>query len=501
MLYFISRAFFYLKVITMKKAIVIGAGFGGIASALRLKKKGYDVEIIDRCNSIGGRAQFFDIKGFKYDAGPTIITAPFLFKELFSLFNKKLEDYVTLKPLEIWYRFVFDDGSFFDYEQSTEKTIKNMRAISEKDADNYRSLLMQSKKIYDLAFETLAHKPFNSFFTMLNYLPSLLKFKSYKSVYSFTSKYLESEKLRRAFSIQPLLVGGNPFDTTCIYSLIHYLERAHGVFFSMGGTGSLVNALSKLMEEENIKITLNTSVNKFNIFKKSITSIEDSKGREKKADIFVSNADPIYLYKNLIKLEGIGLKYKKKLVRHSMGLYVLFFGTKKKFNSIQHHTILFGKQYYELLLKIFKYYELPSDISIYLHRPTATDASFAPKDCDSFYALVPVPNLLAKKFSWSSKAEEFKDLIFNILEKKLMPDLKKHIVQSFYMTPEDFKDKYLSDEGAGFSMAPYFTQSAWFRYHNKSEVVRNLYLVGAGTHPGAGLPGVVSSAKVLEKLL
>ena len=216
MLYFISRAFFYLKVITMKKAIVIGAGFGGIASALRLKKKGYNVEIIDRCNSIGGRAQFFDIKGFKYDAGPTIITAPFLFKELFSLFNKKLEDYVTLKPLEIWYRFVFDDGSFFDYEQSTEKTIKNMRAISEKDADNYRSLLMQSKKIYDLAFETLAHKPFNSFFTMLNYLPSLLKFKSYKSVYSFTSKYLESEKLRRAFSIQPLLVGGNPFDTTCI---------------------------------------------------------------------------------------------------------------------------------------------------------------------------------------------------------------------------------------------------------------------------------------------
>ncbi len=485
----------------MKKAIVIGAGFGGLASALRLKNKGYEVEIIDRCNSLGGRAQFFNVKGFKYDAGPTIITAPFLFKELFQMHNKRLEDYVTLKPLEIWYRFVFNDGTFFDYERSIENTVQNMKVISEVDADNYNNLLMQSKKIYDLAFSELAHKPFNNFNTMLRYIPSLLKFKSYQSVYSFTSKYLKSEKLRRAFSIQPLLVGGNPFETTCIYSLIHYLERAHGVYFSMGGTGNLVKAFSKLMEEINIKITLNTTINKFNIKKNKIYSIEDNKGKEKKADVFISNIDPLYLYKNLIKSEDIILKYKKKLAKYSMGLFVLFFGTKKKYNDIQHHTILFGKQYYELLLKIFKKHELPSDISIYLHRPTATDVSFAPKNCDSFYALVPVPNLLAKKISWSTKAERFKSLVLNILEKKLLPGLHKELVQSFYMTPADFKEKYLSDQGAGFSLAPFFTQSAWFRFHNKSEVIKNLYLVGAGTHPGAGLPGVVSSAKVLEKLL
>ena len=485
----------------MKKAIVIGAGFGGIASALRLKKKGYDVEIVDRCNNLGGRAQFFEVNGYKYDAGPTIITAPFLFKELFSLYDKNFEDYVTLKPLDVWYRFLFSDGSYFDYEKSIDNTINNIKKINNADAANYKKLLMQSKRIYDLAFEQLADKPFNKFYTMLKYIPSLLRFKSYESVYSFTSRYLKSEKLRRAFSIQPLLVGGNPFDTTCIYSLIHYLERAHGVYFSMGGTGNLVKAFSRLMEEVGIKVTLNTTIEKFHIVKKFITSVEDNRGNKKNADLFISNIDPLHLYKNLIKSENILLKYKKKYVRHSMGLFVLFFGTKKKFNKIEHHTILFGNQYYELLLKIFKKFELPEDISIYLHRPTATDSSFAPRGSDSYYALVPVPNLLAKKIEWSTVAENFKNLILKVLEERTMPGLSKEIVHSFYMTPANFKERYLSDEGAGFSVAPFFTQSAWFRFHNKSEILKNLYLVGAGTHPGAGLPGVVSSAKVLENLL
>ena len=485
----------------MKKAIVIGAGFGGIASALRLKKKGYEVEIIDRCNNLGGRAQFFDIKGFKYDAGPTIITAPFLLKELFTLHNKRLEDYVTLKPLEVWYRFIYNDGTFLDYEKSISKTIRNIERINKDDAKSYKNLLMQSKKIYDLAFSELAHKPFHDFSTMLRQIPSLLKFRSYESVYTFTSRYLKSEKLRRAFSIQPLLVGGNPFDTTCIYSLIHYLERAHGVYFCMGGTGNLVKAFSKLMEEAGIRITLDTTINKFNLIQNKICSVHDDKGIKREADIFVSNIDPLYLYKNLIKLENKIFKYKKNFARHSMGLFVLFFGTKKPFSQIQHHTILFGEQYYELLVKIFKKHELPSDISIYLHRPTATDKSFAPKGCDSFYALVPVPNLISKKISWNTEAINFKNLIIKTLEKKLMPELSKEIVQCFYMTPVDFKEKYLSDKGAGFSLAPFFTQSAWFRFHNKSEIIKNLYLVGSGTHPGAGLPGVISSAKVLETLL
>ncbi|MBF96214.1 MAG: Phytoene desaturase (lycopene-forming) [Alphaproteobacteria bacterium MarineAlpha9_Bin4] len=486
----------------MKKAIVIGAGFGGMASALRLKKKGYQVEIIDRCNNLGGRAQFFDIKGFKYDAGPTIITAPFLFKELFRIHNKKLSDYVTLKPLKVWYRFVYNDGSYFDYENSVSNTINNIQKINKNDAKNYNNLLMQSKKIYDLAFCELADKPFHNLSTMLRQIPSLLKFRSYQSVYKFTCRYLESEKLRRAFSIQPLLVGGNPFETTCIYSLIHYLERAHGVYFAMGGTGNLVRAFSKLIKDVGIQVTLNTTINKFNIKDGKICSILDHKGKKREADVYISNMDPLYLYKNVIKLENKRIfKYKKKYAKHSMGLFVLFFGTNKQYNKIEHHTILFGKEYYELLVKIFKKYQLPEDISIYLHRPTATDKSFAPKGCDSFYALVPVPNLLSKNIYWKNESEKFKNLIIRVLEKRLMPDLRKKIVQCFYMTPLDFKERYLSDAGAGFSLAPFFTQSAWFRFHNKSEIIKNLYLVGAGTHPGAGLPGVLSSARVLEKLL
>ncbi len=486
----------------MKKAVVIGAGFGGIAASIRLVKKGYKVELIDRCNNIGGRAQFFNFKGFKYDAGPTIITAPFLFKELFSIHNKKIEDYITLKPLNTWYRFVYSDGSYFDYEKSIEKTISNMKKINEIDSENYIKLLEKSKDIYDLAFCKLADQPFHKLSTMIKQIPFLLKFKSYESVYKFTSKYLKSEKLRRAFSIQPLLVGGNPFDTTCIYSLIHYLERAHGVYFAMGGTGNLVNALLKLMNEIGVKITLNTTINKFILKNKTIDTIIDQTGKKRKADIFVSNLDPLYLYKNILTEEDrFILKFKKSRAKHSMGLFVLFFGTKKKFRTIKHHTIIFGKEYFKLLEKIFKKLELPEDISIYLHRPTATDNSFAPKGCDSFYALVPVPNLISKSICWKKEANTFKEHILTVLEKRLMPGLRKEIVQDFYMTPLDFKENYLSDAGAGFSLAPFFTQSAWFRFHNRSEVLNNLFLVGAGTHPGAGLPGVLSSARVLERLL
>ena len=249
----------------MKKVLVIGAGFGGIAAAIRLKKKGYDVEIVDRCNNLGGRAQTFNVKGFKHDAGPTLITAPFLLKELFDLFNKDIKKYIKLVPLDTWYRFIFSDKSYFDYEKSLEKTIKNIRAISTLDANNYSKMLSASKDIYDVAFNQLADKPFHSFTFMLKQLPSLIKFRADKSVYSFVSTYIESEKLRRAFSIPPLLVGGNPFTTTCIYSLIHYLERAHGVYFAMGGTGQIIKALGQLLEEIGVKVSLNNTIERIEI--------------------------------------------------------------------------------------------------------------------------------------------------------------------------------------------------------------------------------------------
>ena len=484
----------------MRKAIVIGAGFGGIASALRLRKKGYEVELIDRCNNLGGRAQVFNRNGFKHDAGPTIITAPFLLEELFALYNKNIKKYVELKSLDNWYRFVFNDGSIFDYESSLEKTIANIREIDTTDADNYYKFLQASKSIYEVAFTKLADRPFNSFYFMLKQLPSLIKFRADLSVFDFVSKYFKNDKLKRAFSIQPLLVGGNPFSTTCIYALIHYLERKHGVFFSMGGTGSLVKALGKLIEEVGIKVSLNKTIVNINLKENRISNIVDHYGNQLSADIYVSNIDPMYLYNHLIKKKNISLKIKTKLARHSMGLFVLFFGTKKKYNNIKHHTILFGKEYKKLLRKIFYNNILSEDISIYLHRPTATDKSFAPKGSDSFYALVPVPNLNSD-IDWHKEANLFKKLIINVLEKNLLDNLKSNIVEDFFMTPLDFKKNYLSHLGTGFSIAPFFTQSAWFRFHNKSEVIKNLVLVGAGTHPGAGLPGVISSAKVLERLL
>ena len=485
----------------MKKVIVIGAGFGGIASALRLKKKGFDVEILDRCNLLGGRAQVFTKNGFKHDAGPTLITAPFLFKELFEMHGRKISDYVTLKPIDPWYRFVFDDGTKFDYVSSLDKTIKNISEINTCDAKNYTKMLEASERIYNLAFTKLADKPFHNVFFMFKQLPALIKFRANRSVFRFVSSYFQSDKIRRAFSIQPLLVGGNPFTTTCIYSLIHFLERKHGVYFAMGGTGQLVKALARLMEEVGIKIRLNTTVEKININNKRIESVIDQNGKIRRAHYYVSNMDPLYLYNNLIKSQdSILLRYKKKRNKKSMGLFVLYFGTYKKYKDVKHHTIIFGKQYRELLDKIFLKKELSSDPSIYLHRPTATDTSFAPKGCDSFYALVPVPNLDAQ-INWNKIGNDFKNNIINILDKTVLKDLKKNIVDEFFMTPKDFQNDYLSFKGSGFSLAPFFTQSAWFRFHNKSEEIKNLFLVGAGTHPGAGIPGVLSSAKVIDKLI
>mgnify|MGYP006168223801 CR=1 FL=1 len=485
----------------MKKAIVIGAGFGGIAAAIRLKKRGYSVEIIDRCNNLGGRAQVFNVNGFKHDAGPTLITAPFLFKELFDLFNKNINDYVNLVPLSTWYRFIFDDKSIFDYESSLTKTISNIRKISTEDSINYTKMLDASKKIYDIAFTELAHQPFHNFSYMLKQIPSLIKFNSHKSVYSFVSKYMKSDKLRRAFSIPPLLVGGNPFTTTCIYSLIHYLERKHGVYFAMGGTGKIVEALGKLLNEVGVKVSLNRTIEKINVNNSQITEIIDNYGKIKKADLYISNIDPLHLYKNIINQPLRTNNFlKTALAKHSMGLFVLFFGTKKKYPEVKHHTILFGNQYKKLLKQIFNGKSLPNDLSIYLHRPTATDITFAPKGCDSYYALVPVPNLKTK-INWKKDASFFKKLIIATLEKKVLKNLHENIIEDFYMTPLDFQNDYLSYKGTGFSIAPYFTQSAWFRFHNKSETIKNLILVGAGTHPGAGIPGVLSSAKVMERLL
>ena len=486
----------------MNRAVVVGGGFGGIASAIRLRAKGYEVQLLDRCNKLGGRAQAFEREGFIFDAGPTVITAPFLFDELFELHGRRREDYVEFRQLDPWYRFQFHDGDIFDYGGEIEHTEKEIAKFNPDDVEGYKQLLAHSEKIFDIGFTKLSDKPFHKISTMLAQIPTLVRLKCYRSVWQMVCAHLQDPKLRQAFSVQPLLVGGNPFDTTSIYSLIHFLERRWGIHFAMGGTGALVEAYRKLMVELNIDIKLNTTVDKILVDNKKAVGVQLENGAQINADLVVANVDPKYLYRRMLDSaeQSRTAKFKSQHSVLSMGLFVLFFGTKKKYPNIAHHTIWLGKRYKELLFEIFNGKSLPEDFSLYLHRPTATDSSFAPDGCDSFYVLAPVPNLNAN-IDWGTQAPLLKEKIIESLSEHLLPDLKQQIVTDFYMTPEDFKTDYLSEGGAGFSVAPLFTQSAWFRFHNKAEGPKNLYLVGAGTHPGAGLPGVISSAKVMDRLV
>ncbi len=484
-----------------KKAIVIGSGFGGIAISLRLQKLGYDTTIIEKLSDIGGRARVFNVNGFKHDAGPTVITAPFLFDELFSLFGKKRQDYLNFVPLEPWYRYYFHDGKTFDYSSTVEKTNEQISKFNTKDVKGYARLLNKSKKIFDVGFTQLADKPFISFFKMLRVVPNLIILQSYLTVSQLVNRYLKNPYLRKAFSIHPLLVGGDPHTTTSIYALIHYLERKWGVFFCMGGTGKIVSELKKLMIENGVKIKINTEVKEFVLENNKISKIITNNEEITNFDLVVCNADPPMVYSKLLNKYNFKRPFKKeKNLLYSMGLFVLFFGTTKKYNDVAHHTIWMTERFKSLLSDIFKKKKLSDDFSLYIHRPTATDTSFAPEGCDSFYVLCPVPNLQGK-VNWETESESLKDRIIKELSKTIMPNLEDTITDVFWMNPNDFKNDYNSMHGSGFSIAPIFTQSAWFRYHNKDKKIKNLYFSAAGSHPGAGIPGVLSSAKVVENII
>ena len=481
-------------------SIVIGSGFGGIASALRLRAKNHNVTLIEKHNDLGGRARVFKKNGFTFDAGPTVITAPYLINELFQLFNKNSENYIKLKPLDVWYRFVFEDGSQFDYSGDESKMKDQIEKINKEDYIGYERLVNFTKKIFDKGFTELSDVPFDKPIFMLKQIPALLKLKSYKSVYNLVSSYIKNDKLRRMLSMHPLLVGGNPFTTTSIYGLILYLEKKWGIHYSMGGTGQIVNGLEKLMLEEKINIIKGKEVKELITKNKKITSVKLNDGSEIKTDNVICNADPPAVYSNLIseKLSTF-FKWKMKRMEYSMGLFVYYFGTKIKYENVEHHTIKFGEKYEEHLNDIFNNKKLNNDISYYLHRPTASDQSMAPIGNDCFYVLVPVPNNQSG-INWEEKGEVMKNLVIEKME-DLMPNLRKNIVEDFYLTPDYFENELNTKFGSGFSIQPKFTQSAYFRFHNKSEIYDGLYFVGAGTHPGAGVPGVLSSAKVLDKII
>ena len=485
-----------------KKIIVIGSGFGGLAAALRMRAKGFDVTLVEKHPDLGGRARVFKKDKFTYDGGPTVITAPYLFEELFLLFNKKISDYVKIVPLDLWYRFVFNDNETFDYNGDDKTMEQQVKKFSSKDYTGYKKLVNFTEKIFDKGFTDLSDRPFNNFIFMLKQIPALLKLKSYKSVYGLVSSYISNEKLRRVFSMHPLLVGGNPFTTTSIYTLILFLEKKWGIHYSMGGTGNVVKALEKLMEEENIKIIKNAEVTEILTENKDVKAIKINNSEIINCDYIICNSDPPNVYKNLIKSkDNYNFLFKKKMKRmdYSMGLFVYYFGSKKKYEDVAHHTIYFGKSYEKHLDKIFEKKVLSTDISYYLHRPSATDPNMAPEGQDAFYVLVPVPNNLSK-INWENEGDKFKKLVLDKMDKSVLPGIKENVVSDFYLTPDYFEKDLATLHGSGFSIQPKFSQSAYFRFHNQSEIFENLYFVGAGTHPGAGMPGVLSSAKVLDKL-
>ena len=483
-------------------SVVIGSGFGGIAAALRLKAKGHKVTLIEKHSDLGGRARVFKKNGFTYDGGPTVITAPYLINELFELFKKDPRDYIELSPLKVWYQFVFEDNSKFNYSGDENEMKKQIGEISKEDVKGYEKLVNFTKKIFDKGFTELADVPFDKPFVMMRQLPALLKLKSYKSVYSLVSSYVKNEKLRRILSMHPLLVGGNPFTTTSIYGLILYLEKKWGIHYSMGGTGNIINGLEKLMDEVGIEVIKGHEVTKIISINNKITGVQLDDQSNIETNNVICNADPPAVYEKMLNgnKSSILFKWKKNRMEYSMGLFVYYFGTKKTYNHIEHHTIKFGNKYKEHLDDIFENKKLNNDISYYLHRPSATDKSMAPQGHDCFYVLVPVPNNQSK-IDWSIEGENMKNLVIDKMEKDLMLNLRENIVEDFYLTPDYFEKELNTKYGSGFSIQPKFSQSAYFRFHNKSEICDGLYFVGAGTHPGAGVPGVLSSAKVLDKIL
>lgn len=484
-------------------ALVIGSGFGGMAAALRLRHKGYAVTLLERQPDLGGRARVFERNGFVFDAGPTVVTAPFLLEELFTLFKKRIEDYVEIVPVEPWYRFRFEDGETFDYGGTLEDTLREIERISPVDRQGYLNLVQESKQIFDKGFTELAHIPFHRWQTMFAQLPALLRLRSYRSVYQMVASHLQTDRLRQAFSIQPLLVGGNPFTTTSIYSLIHFLERKWGVHFAKGGTGALVRALERLLEEEGVEIRKSATVTEIQTDgQRRVQGVSLATGEQLATNLVVCNADPPFVYQKLLNVP-----YRKRWtdwrlgkLRYSMGLFVLYFGTTRRYPEVAHHTISLGPRYKELLQDIFQRHHLAEDMSLYLHRPTATDPSMAPDGCDTFYVLSPVPNNLSG-LHWNEVGPRYRDAVITELERTLLPGLRACLTEDFYVTPDYFEQELLTRHGTGFSIQPLFTQSANFRFHNRSEEAEGLYFVGAGTHPGAGMPGVLSSAKVLDQLI
>lgn len=483
-------------------AVVIGSGFGGLAAAVRLGARGYRVTVLEKLDAPGGRAYVYRQDGYSFDAGPTVITAPFLLEELWALAGRRLADDVELRPVSPFYRIRFDDGTLFDYSGDAAAMRAEVGRLAPRDVAGYERFLQASEAIYRVGFEQLGDVPFDRWTDMARVLPALLKLEGWRTVYALACKHVADPKLRVVLTFQSLLVGGNPFATTSVYCLIAFLERRFGVHFAMGGTGSLVRGLVGLIERQGGAVLCGQAVEEISVAQGRASGVRLATGETIAADVVVSNADSATTYRRLLAPEHRKRWTDARIerARYSMSLFVWYFGVQGQYPDVAHHTIALGPRYRELLGDIFDRKLLASDFSLYLHRPTATDPSLAPPGCDTFYVLSPVPHLQSGT-DWEREAEPYRLAIERRLEATLLPGLSRRIVTSRLLTPQDFQDRLSSFRGAAFGLEPVLTQSAWFRPHNRSEEVDRLYLVGAGTHPGAGLPGVLSSARVLDKVV
>ncbi len=490
----------------MEKVLIIGTGFGGLGAAARLAARGYQVELFEKRDKPGGRGYVYEMDGFKFDGGPTVITAPFMFDDIFELAGRKREDYVEFVPCDPFYRIFDHSGKKFDYNGDEAFILEQIRQGEESDAEGYKEFMATTKAIFEKGFVELADKPFLNISDMVKIIPDLLRLQSHKTVYNYASQFIKNDFLRRCFSFHPLLVGGNPFDTTSIYAMIHYLEREWGIHYAIGGTGAIVQGMVKLIEELNGRFHYNTEVDEILVENGRAVGIRLQDGTIHKADHVISNADVAFTNTKMIgkkhrSIRNSDFRY-NKLTRYSMSLFVIYFGTKKQYRDgkLAHHNIILGERYRGLLKDIFKDKKLAEDFSLYLHMPTLTDPSMAPDGHEAFYVLSPVPHL-GSGIDWNVAAKPYRDTIMQFLEDNYLPDLQENIVAEHYIDPLHFQNTLNSHMGSAFSVEPILTQSAWFRPHNRSEDIPNLYFVGAGTHPGAGLPGVLSSSKIAEDLI
>ncbi len=491
---------------SVRRAAVVGSGFGGLAAAIRLQHAGFQTVIFEARDKPGGRAYVYEDKGFTFDGGPTVITAPHCIEELFTLAGRNMDDYVKLVPVAPFYRLAWSDGDSFDYVSDTEQMVAQIAARNPDDAAGYRRFVDYSKRVFDVGYVDLVAQPFLRFSDMVKVAPELMRLRADRSVYATVARFIKDEHVRQALSFHSLLIGGNPFDTSSIYTLIHYLEKKWGVFFPIGGTGALVRALVQLFEELGGEVRLSNPVRSIELDSRGARSshlLTPTTGAGERFDLVVSNADLHHTYADLFKSSRPAQRTAKKLERMdwSMSLFVLYFGTDRTYREeVVHHTVIFGPRYEELLRDIFKGHKLPEDFSLYLHAPTVTDPSLAPEGCEAFYVLSPVPHLGNADIDWEKVGPIYAERILAYLERWL-PDLRKHVVTKQWLTPKGFETDLRSYHGSAFSCAPKLTQSAWFRPHNRDPDIEGLYIVGAGTHPGAGLPGVINSAKATAQVI